>query len=170
MRFHPRGYDTQPFSWHHNLHEINFCHSLITDCSDRCVQRIQVGRFTIISEFQRDNQSNINWAKQCDGARKPTCQLTLAGAPDIKGLRLRMTADEVLALFPGSKDDAELRSRLSKPASPLGVSGFVIRPDKYESKEKFAGINQISLNLLDGRVSSFSSATTARNIHTSISS
>ena len=67
-----------------------------------------------------------------------------------------MTADEVLALFPGSKDDAELRSRLSRPASPFGVSGFVIRPDKYESKEKFAGINQVSLNLLDGRLSSFS--------------
>src|SRR5260370_525377 len=37
---------------------------------------------------------------------KSPCTLTLAGAPDIKGIRLGMTADEVLALFPGSKDDA----------------------------------------------------------------
>src|SRR5260221_4539092 len=48
---------------------------------------------------------------------KPTCQLTLAGAPDIKGFRLGMTADEVLALFPGSKDDAEVRSDLTRPPS-----------------------------------------------------
>src|SRR6266567_908100 len=34
------------------------------------------------------------------GQEKPTCQLTMAGAPAIKGLRLGMTPDEVLALFP----------------------------------------------------------------------
>ncbi len=90
------------------------------------------------------------------GQEKPTCQLTLAGAPDIKGLRLGMTADEVLALFPGSTDDAEVRTSLSRPPSQFGVSSFLIRPDKYESKEKFAGINQITFTLLDGRVSSFS--------------
>jgi hypothetical protein len=67
-----------------------------------------------------------------------------------------MTPDEVLAVFPGSKDDAEVRSSLSRPASPFGVSSFVIRPDKFESKEKFAGISQILFSLLDGRVSSFS--------------
>ena len=88
---------------------------------------------------------------------KPKCQLTSAGAPDIKGLRAGMTVDEVLALFPGSKDDAELRASLARPASPLGVSSFAIRPDKYESaKEKFAGVSRITFTLLDGRVSSFS--------------
>ena len=83
---------------------------------------------------------------------KPTCQLTLAGAPDIKGLRLGMTTDEVLALFPGSKEDAELRASLSRPPSQFGASSFVIRPDRYESKEKYNGINQITFTLLDGRV------------------
>ena len=87
---------------------------------------------------------------------KPTCQLTLAGAPDIKGLRLGMTAEEVLALFPGSKDDAEVRTSLSRPPSQFGVSSFLIRPEKYEAKDKFAGVNQITFTLLDGRVSSFS--------------
>ena len=68
-----------------------------------------------------------------------------------------MTPEQVLALFPGSEQDAELRSSLSRPPSPLGVSSFVIRPEKYESsKEKFAGITQITFTLLDGRVSSFS--------------
>jgi hypothetical protein len=90
------------------------------------------------------------------GQDKPTCQLTLAGAPDIKGLRPGMTTEEVLALFPGSKDDAEVRASLSRPPSQFGVSSFLIRPDKYESKEKFAGVSQITFTLLDGRVSSFS--------------
>lgn len=90
------------------------------------------------------------------GQDKPTCQLTLAGAPDIKGIRLGMTPDQVLALFPGSNEDAEIRSSLSKPPSQFGVSNFLVRPDKYQSKENFAGISQITFTFLDGRVSSFS--------------
>src|SRR5689334_21403978 len=45
------------------------------------------------------------------------CQLSMAGAPNIKGLKLGMTLDEVLALFPGSKDDEEVRKHLSQPPS-----------------------------------------------------
>ncbi len=83
------------------------------------------------------------------------CSLTMAAAPVLKGLKLGMTPDEVLALFPGSKDDAEVKSFLSRPLSPLGVSELVIRPAKFESKQKFTGINQITFSLLDGRVSTF---------------
>lgn len=90
------------------------------------------------------------------GQDKTTCTLTMAAAPDIKGLRLGMTPDEVLALFPGSKDDAEVRSSLSRAPSEFGVSSFLIRPAQYQSKERFAGVNQITFTLLDGRVSSFS--------------
>ena len=93
---------------------------------------------------------------EATGQDKPTCTLTMAGAPDIEGLRLGMTPDEVLALFPGSKDDAEVRSSLSRAPSEFGVSTFVIRPAKYESKERLAGVNQITFTLLDGRVSTFS--------------
>jgi hypothetical protein len=89
------------------------------------------------------------------GEEKPACQLTLAGAPDIKGLRLGMTADEVLALFPGSKEDAEVRSNLSRPASQLGESEFVIRSSNLEANEKFAGVKQIVVSLVDGRTSRF---------------
>ncbi len=62
----------------------------------------------------------------------------------------------MLATFPGSKEDAEVRSGLSMPANQFGQSSFVIRPAKYESKDRFAGINQIAFTLLDGRASSFS--------------
>ena len=85
---------------------------------------------------------------------KPVCSLTAAQVPGAGGLKLGMTAEQVLALFPGSSQDPEVRSGLSK-LTPLGVSGFIIRPDRYQSKDKFAGISQISFGLLDGRVSNF---------------
>lgn len=103
------------------------------------------------------NPTVVQSTPQTNGSRqeKPTCQLTLAGAPDLKGLRLGMTAEEVLAQFPGSKDDAEVRASLARPPSQFGVSSFLIRPTKYESKDRFEGINQITFSLLDGRVSNF---------------
>src|SRR5687768_3854765 len=75
---------------------------------------------------------------------KIACSLTLAGAPVIKGLKLGMTADDVLALFPGSKDDPDVRALLARPPSQFGVSELVIRPGKYESGKNFAETNQIS--------------------------
>ena len=86
---------------------------------------------------------------------KAFCDLTIAQV-QVDGLRLGMTPEQVMALFPGSSEDAEVRSSLSRPASKFGVSSFIIRPDKYKSKAKFAGINQIAFTLLDGRVSTFS--------------
>ena len=86
------------------------------------------------------------------GQDKPTCQLTLVGAPDIKGLRLGMTAEDALAMFPGIREDAEVMADLSRPR-PFGTSSFLVRPDRYQSKEKFAGIKQVSFMLLDARVS-----------------
>ncbi len=73
----------------------------------------------------------------------------------MKGLRLGMTPEQVLALFPGSEEDAEVRSSLSRPRTEFGESEFLIRPAKYESGEKFAGLKQIVIDLLDGRASRF---------------
>ena len=84
-----------------------------------------------------------------------TCTLTMAAAPVLNELKLGMTPDEVLALFPGSKDDSEVKSILARPPGKLGESELVIRPSKFESKEKFTGISQITFGLLDGRVSNF---------------
>ena len=86
------------------------------------------------------------------------CDMTLAQAPEINGLRLGMTPEQVLAVFPGSKEDGEVRAALAKPASPLGVSSFMISPERYASKAKFAGIRLLTFTLLDGRVTTFSAA------------
>ena len=67
-----------------------------------------------------------------------------------------MTTDEVLAAFPGSKDDPEVRSFVSRPPSNFGVSQLVIRPEKYQTKDNSkpeGGVTQITASLLDGRVS-----------------
>src|SRR5207247_5855772 len=101
---------------------------------------------------QPSDQTNNNSTEQSNA----TCSLTMAAAPVLNGLKLGMTPDEVLVLFSGSKDDAEVKATLARPPSPLGVSELLIRPAKFESKEKFAGIGHITFNLLDGHVSSFS--------------
>ena len=87
---------------------------------------------------------------------KDVCRLPPAQVPVVGDLKLGMTVEKVLALFPGSGEDTEVRSSLARPASSHGVSSLVIRPDRYGSKEKFAGVSQITFTLLDGRVSTFS--------------
>jgi hypothetical protein len=129
--------------------------SLLISVSVACTASRSAGSQLLVNGNSTVTQSPAQTNNE-GGQDKPTCQLTLAGAPDIKGLRLGMTPEQVLALFPGSSDDADLRSRLSQPPSPFGVSGFVVRPDKYQSKDKFAEVTQITFTLLDGRVSTFS--------------
>lgn len=82
------------------------------------------------------------------------CSLTKAAAPGVDGLRLGMTPTEVLAVLPGSKDDPEVQSQLSRPPSPLGVANFVIHAERLKPKDTFTGISQFTFNLLDGHVSS----------------
>jgi hypothetical protein len=79
--------------------------------------------------------------------------VTIARDRGISGLKLGMTTEQVLALFPGSEADEEVRSSLSRSANQFGMTSLVIKPQKYSSKEEFAGISQIILSLLDGRVS-----------------
>lgn len=77
--------------------------------------------------------------------------LTMAQDRGVNGIKLGMSAEQVLALFPGSRDDEEIRASIS--ANNLGLASLVIKPQNYSSKSDFEGINQIILTLLDGRVS-----------------
>lgn len=83
---------------------------------------------------------------------RPACSLSAAQAPGISALKLGMTAEQVLVLFPGSKEDPEVSARLFRPADPLGVSSFMVRPGKYPTKGNFPGVSRITFTLLDGRV------------------
>ena len=85
--------------------------------------------------------------------QKPKCSLTKADAPVVNALKLGMTTEQVLAQFPGSKEDPDLRTQLARPPSRLGVSSFAIHAEKLEPRDKFAAFSQFVFNLLDGRVS-----------------
>jgi hypothetical protein len=88
-----------------------------------------------------------------DGApARPGCGLAAAQAPALAGLRLGMTPQQVMALVPGSAEDPEVRASLARPPRQYGVSSFNVRPDRYPSKGKFAGVSRIAFTLLDGRV------------------
>ena len=83
------------------------------------------------------------------------CKLTLAQAPAIRGIRLGMSVDQVLAQIPGSEADSDLLARLSRDY--FGYLSTFVAPGNYvTSKEKFAGVSSIDLGFLDGRLSSFS--------------
>jgi hypothetical protein len=90
--------------------------------------------------------------KKGPSARERARKLNAAQAPGISGLKLGMTAEQILAFFPGSKTDAEVRSDLSRKVGKFGESALTIIPAKYSSKAKFAGISQITMTFLDGRV------------------
>ena len=83
------------------------------------------------------------------------CTLARSEAPAIHGLKLGMTVDEILAVFPGSKEDPELRPALSAPRGQFGNSSLAITPSKYGSAAAFKQVNRVSLSLLDGHLSSF---------------
>jgi hypothetical protein len=107
-------------------------------------------------EQQQSNPSPPATTNQQESAETPKaiCTLRLPQAPDIRGVKLGLTVAEVLALFPGSTEDNEVRSQLARPAN-LGMTSFLIRTGSYASKEKFAGIKMITFTFLDGRVSNF---------------
>lgn len=83
-------------------------------------------------------------------AQEAKCSLKLAELPavsELRGFHLGMTVEEVKARLP--------RVQL-KPADEFGFTSLNIFPD-YESgidKTAFAGVRTISLEFLDGRVSS----------------
>lgn len=87
--------------------------------------------------------------------KKQVCFLNRNQSPDLDGLRLGMTMDELLALFPGSREHEEVKMDLKRPASQFGETSMVIKPGGFVPETKFVGIRQISVSLLDGRVASF---------------
>jgi len=87
---------------------------------------------------------------------KSVCNLKLSELPVIKGLKLGTTPDEVLALFPGSKDDLQLRTTLSTPPGPTGDLIFAITPSKYSGAgAEFKDVTRLSFGVLDGRIWKF---------------
>lgn len=75
-----------------------------------------------------------------------TCQLTVGQAPEIRGLRLGSSVDEVRQRF---NTDLEILS-----SGPFGKSVVEIGPDQIESFHDPKDLRSISLEFLDGFVTS----------------
>lgn len=84
---------------------------------------------------------------------EPRCTLTLAQSPTIRGVKLGMTTEEVLALFPGRSESPTIRSALNDAPKAFGVARFgvsISRDDK-----PFDGVNQFDFEFLDDHLTSF---------------
>ena len=83
----------------------------------------------------------------------PACTLSLSQAPTIRGLRLGMTVDELLELFPGANPN-ELRGKVeqAKGAPNFGYSYFNFSGTQH--KDRLEG-QRFSVNLFDSKVISF---------------
>jgi hypothetical protein len=86
---------------------------------------------------------------------KPTCKLTLAQAPVIRGLRLGMTSDELFAIFPAGEQEEFNRAQQLKSAElppNYGYTGFQFYLSNYATKDRFTGIGHLSFGLFDRKV------------------
>lgn len=81
------------------------------------------------------------------------CKLKVAQAPAIRGIHLGMTVDQLLAVFPGSEKDESVRQQLSQ--SSFGLARATINPSTFSSKERFLGVNLVSVTFFDGELNSF---------------
>jgi hypothetical protein len=87
--------------------------------------------------------------------QKPTCKLTLAQAPIIRGLRLGMTSDELFAIFPANEREEFDRAQKLKSAElppNYGFTSFLISLSNYATKDRFTGIYQLNFWLFDKNV------------------
>ena len=82
------------------------------------------------------------------------CSLTEADSPSVRGLRLGMPAEQVIALFPGSSKDKEMKTALDKARSTTGSETVYVSFDSSNSgnKEKFAEVGSISVGFYKARV------------------
>ncbi len=86
-------------------------------------------------------------------AEPPACKLTTAQAPTIRGLRLGMTVDELMALFPGANpNELKARIELAKGYSAFGQLSYDFVGTQHKDRlDQF----YFRVSLFDGRINGF---------------
>ncbi|MEK6409105.1 MAG: hypothetical protein AABN34_19450 [Acidobacteriota bacterium] len=91
------------------------------------------------------------------------CSLTKDNSPSVRGLRLGMSTEQLLALFPGSatrwaKEPKTMRdARERAMAATSNETAYLsFDPATDAAKEPFAGVDSVSAGLYSGRVIDFS--------------
>ena len=82
------------------------------------------------------------------------CTLTLAESPNVRGLKLGMGLESVLALFPGARDDEYVQNAISRSKyfPHFGVMSFGLDSRQFGTKEAFTGITLINFVFLDEKL------------------
>lgn len=85
------------------------------------------------------------------------CTLTAAQSPEIRSVRLGMTAEQLLAQFPDDTNRQTINDAIQQSKRPdkYGAVRFDLRSDPKVRDERFAGISYIVIEMLDQRVSGF---------------
>lgn len=85
------------------------------------------------------------------------CTLAVAKAPAVRGVKLEMKIDDVLALFPGSAEKDETKSAIAKADGypNFGIVSIFVGPREYSTKDRFAGIADFRFVFFDGRVNQY---------------
>ena len=86
------------------------------------------------------------------------CSLTEANSPSIGSLRLRMTADQLVALFPASTKRKEIRDALEKAKAATTTDPVYLSFDTATDggRDSFPGVDSVTAGVYRGRVTDFS--------------
>ncbi len=85
------------------------------------------------------------------------CILTLGQSPEIRGIRLRMTSAQLLTLFPEEANRLGITEAIkrSQRVDQYGVGRFDLQADSKTANPRLTGVNYITVELIDERVTSF---------------
>ena len=87
-------------------------------------------------------------------ATAPAIPCAVRVAPVIRGIKLGMTTNDVLMIFPGSRETEMVKDALTRGESheSFGLTSFLVFPSQYSSKERFSGISSMNFLFVDGRL------------------
>ena len=88
---------------------------------------------------------------------QPRCGLTEAASPAVRGVRLGMGTEQLLALFPGSARKRDFKEALERVKAARGEETARLSFDAMTdgAGDSFAGVDSVSVALNRGRVTEF---------------
>lgn len=90
-------------------------------------------------------------------SRNSKCTLTPDQAPEIRGVRLNMSAEQLMSVFPEDKNRQKIAEAImrSKQEEAYGMANLIFQADPVRPNPRFENLNYINVTLLDGKVKSF---------------
>ena len=94
---------------------------------------------------------------QATSTPPPACTLKIANAPVVRGLKLGMKTDDLLAMFPGRADKEGLAPILAQRTGypNFGVVNFWVNLYDYPGKDQFRGINSVGFIFIDDKLAQY---------------